>query len=53
MPTTSYAVRWGIEANGETPDEVYAADYDAATLNNYWAIGIALSLYCSYSRWQI
>lgn len=39
----SYAVRWGIEANGETPDEVYAADYDAATLNNYWAIGIALS----------
>ena len=40
---TSYAVRWGIEANGETPDRVYAADYDAATLNNYWAIGIALS----------
>lgn len=40
---TSYIVRWGIEANGETIDEVYAADYDAATLNNFWAIGIALS----------
>jgi hypothetical protein len=40
---TSYAVRWGIVANGENPDQVYAADYDASTLNNYWAIGIALS----------
>ncbi len=40
---TSYAVRWGIEANGENPTQVYEADYNAATLNNFWAIGIALS----------
>lgn len=40
---TSYAVRWGIESNGENPDRVYAADYNSITTNNYWAIGIALS----------
>lgn len=40
---TSYAVRWGIEANGENPTQVYAADYDAATLNDFWVIGMALS----------
>lgn len=41
---TSYAVRWGIEANGENPTQVYEADYDATTLNNFWVIGIAQSV---------
>lgn len=40
---TSYAVRWGIEANGENPSQVYEADYDATTLNNFWVIGMAQS----------
>ena len=40
---TSYAVRWGIEANGENPTQVYAADYNATTLNDFWVIGMALS----------
>ncbi len=40
---TSYAVRWGIEANGENPTQVYVADYNATTLNDFWVIGMALS----------
>lgn len=40
---TSYAVRWGIEANGENPTQVYVADYNATILNDFWVIGMALS----------
>lgn len=40
---TSYIVRWGIEENSEAPNEVYAADYNSASIDEFWAIGIALS----------
>jgi len=40
---TSYAVRKAINAKGETTGQIYAADKDATTYNQYACIGIALS----------
>src|SRR5271168_1229150 len=40
---TSYAVRWGIESDGENQNQIYSADYNSATANNFWVIGLALS----------
>jgi hypothetical protein len=37
---TTYAVRWGIPGLGETAGRVYAADYNAATNDKFWVIGL-------------
>ena len=40
---TSYAVRWGITANGETAGRVYAADTTTSSFNLFYVIGMASS----------
>jgi hypothetical protein len=40
---TSYVVRWGINALGEDSNKVYAADFDTASYDEFWAFGIAFS----------
>jgi hypothetical protein len=40
---TSSVVRWGVQANGDTVGRVYAADNNAASVNDFYAFGIALS----------
>ena len=40
---TSYAVRWGIVANGETAGRVYAADTTTSSFNLFYVIGMASS----------
>ena len=40
---TSYAVRWGIFNNGETPGQVYAADPDTSSFDEFYVIGVAFS----------
>ncbi len=40
---TSYAVRWGITANGETANRVYAADITTSSFDLMYVIGMASS----------
>jgi hypothetical protein len=40
---TSYAVRWGLTANGETAGRVYAADTTTSSFNLFYVIGMASS----------
>jgi len=40
---TSYAVRWGITANGETAGRVYAADTTTSSFDLFYVIGMASS----------
>lgn len=40
---TSYAVRWGITANGETAGRVYAADITTSSFDLFYVIGMASS----------
>lgn len=39
--TTTFCVRWAIDSLAETAGRVYKADYDAATTDKFWAIGLA------------
>jgi len=36
----TYAIRWGVPSLGETAGRVYAADYNAATNDLFWVIGV-------------
>ena len=40
---TSYAVRWGIVANGETSGRIYAADITTSSFDLFYVIGMASS----------
>jgi hypothetical protein len=40
---TSYAVRWGVTANGETANRVYAADITTSSFDLFYVIGMASS----------
>lgn len=40
---TGYIVRWGLNANSETTDRIYACDKDTSSFDLFWAIGIAYS----------
>ncbi|CAM6005515.1 unnamed protein product [Sphagnum balticum] len=40
---TSYAVRWGLTANGETAGRVYAADITTSSYDLFYVIGMASS----------
>lgn len=40
---TSYAVRWGLTANGETAGRVYAADTTTSSFDLFYVIGMASS----------
>lgn len=40
---TSYAVRWGVTANGETAGRVYAADTTTSSFDLFYVIGMASS----------
>lgn len=40
---TSYAVRWGLTANGETTNRVYAADITTSSFDLFYVIGMASS----------
>ncbi len=40
---TSYAVRWGLTANGETAGRVYAADITTSSFDLFYVIGMASS----------
>lgn len=40
---TSYAVRWGLTANGETANRVYAADITTSSFDLFYVIGMASS----------
>lgn len=40
---TSYAVRWGVTANGETANRVYAADITTSSFDLMYVIGMASS----------
>lgn len=40
---TSYAVRWGLTANGETSGRVYAADTTTSSFDLFYVIGMAQS----------
>ena len=37
---TTYAVRWGIPANGETAGRIYAADITTSSFDLFWVIGL-------------
>jgi hypothetical protein len=43
VANTSYAVRWGITANGETAGRVYAADITTSSFDLFYVIGMAVS----------
>jgi hypothetical protein len=40
---TSYPVRWGIVANSESQGNVYAADTDTSSFDEFYVIGVAQS----------
>ena len=40
---TTYAVRWGLVANGETSGRIYAADITTASYDLFYVIGMAQS----------
>jgi hypothetical protein len=40
---TSYAVRWGITANSETANRIYAADITTGSFDLFYVIGMASS----------
>lgn len=40
---TSYAVRWGLTANGETAGRIYAADITTSSFDLFYVIGMASS----------
>ena len=40
---TSYAVRWGLTANGETSGRIYAADITTSSFDLFYVIGMASS----------
>ena len=37
---TTYAVRWGIPANSETAGKLYLADWNTASFNLAWVVGL-------------
>lgn len=40
---TGYIVRWGVNANSESSDRIYACDKVTSSFDLFWAIGIAYS----------
>jgi trimeric autotransporter adhesin len=40
---TTYAVRWGVTANSETANQVYAADITTSSFDLFYVIGLASS----------
>jgi hypothetical protein len=40
---TSYIVRWAMNSLSETTNEIFKADYDETSSDDFWAIGIAFS----------
>ncbi len=37
---TTYALRWGVPANGETANELYLADWDTSSFDLFWVVGL-------------
>ena len=37
---TTYALRWGIVSNSENANQLYKADWDSTSLDQFWVVGL-------------